>query len=433
MADDQEESTRNLPRDRNGSIYDSVEIDSAAAIIDADLVHQTFFKQVLKATAVYRYLLRKGFAPIDHLLLTLNGGTETLEDGSEIEIPGYQKEGYNPVCGTIVESLADNLKWEMCVVTNTYETTDQDDEPVTALTAMTPHSKRLRTLEHGNDPDEVRPPQAAIRALWGESPELWKQHQLIQAEAHMRFEQYHCFDFEEVDWKSWIKARFEHWVGCTLSAHGTEELPDRKKDPKNKAFQAYFKKQTVGAQHALFDFVVEPFEMMDSVVNDWFDEFDENVSCYTYLSFLGKDWLMCTICFLIQFVLPITLGLSSFRAYSDMLESDEFGSDNNFYCSKREGRDVELARTTLVAVLAFYAISVVPNYFAVFKKRLGVSGDSQSKMNRLRTFVFLQGDDDLSMKIGFRLDMLMNSTYVCVLYLCKVTPTIYPTPEIDLS
>ena len=68
-------------------------------------------------------------------------------------------------------------------------------------------------------------------------------------------------------------------------------------------------------------------------------------------------------------------------------------------------------------VLFYYAISVIPDQIAIFKNRFGVGSDALAKLNRLRAAVYLQGEDNVLMKYGFRLDVLMNSTctYMCTL------------------
>ena len=310
------------------NLYGSVDLDSKEAKIDNEKVARQVYNQILRATGVHHALLKRGFARIEELLLTLEGGEEISADGTVVKIPGYLNVGYNPVCGTIVENLANDLSWEMCVVTNTYDTVDEDEEKITVLTAMTPHSRRTGFLEHGNDPDEVRPPQAGIRALWGEAPDIWMMYQLLEAEKIMRFERYHYADFEEIDFKQWIKVRFEHWVGCKLSDEEVEELPENERDQKNTAFQEYFKKQKRGAQMALFDWIVEPFEMIDGVVNDWFDDFDKDISVYTYLSFLGQDMVLSLICFTIQVCVPIVLGISSLNNYYQSTMRDTEDDDS---------------------------------------------------------------------------------------------------------
>ena len=79
---------------------------------------------------------------------------------------------------------------------------------------------------------------------------------------------------------------------------------------------------------ALFDWIVEPFEMIDGVVNDWFDDFDKDISVYTYLSFLGQDMVLSLICFTIQVCVPIVLGISSLNNYYQSTMRDTEDDDS---------------------------------------------------------------------------------------------------------
>ena len=59
-------------------------------------------------------------------------------------------------------------------------------------------------------------------------------------------------------------------------------------------------------------------------------------------------------------------------------------------------------------VLFYYAISVIPDQIAIFKNRFGVGSDALAKLNRLRAAVYLQGEDNVLMKYGFRLDKILR-------------------------
>ena len=111
----------------------------------------------------------------------------------------------------------------------------------------------------------------------------------------------------------------QYWVGDT---------EDGKKDPHNAEFQAYYHAQTQGAKDALLDVISEPFEMMHDIVNKWFEDFVEPVSCYTYLSFLGQDWLFTGVSLCIQVMVPLVLGLSSLKDLRDRIKCDQEDHDD---------------------------------------------------------------------------------------------------------
>ena len=75
-------------------------------------------------------------------------------------------------------------------------------------------------------------------------------------------------------------------------------------------------------------------------------------------------------------------------------------------------------RMMLVGVLLYYAVTVVPEQYSRFCNIFGDSEDTISRLNSLRKYVYDQDEDGLiSAKIGYRLDMSMNTTYHCLLYL----------------
>jgi len=77
----------------------------------------------------------------------------------------------------------------------------------------------------------------------------------------------------------------------------------------NITFCSYYAEQTSGARDALFDVTIEPWEVIDKSLHNWFEDFNEPVSCYTYPSFLGQDWLFPLISAGIQFTIPVVLAL----------------------------------------------------------------------------------------------------------------------------
>lgn len=110
--------------------------------------------------------------------------------------------------------------------------------------------------------------------------------------------------------------------------------------------------------------------MMDDVINNWFEDFDDDVSCYMYLSFVGKDWFFCSLTFLIQWFTPIVLGLSSLQAHTEAVGADDeegYGRNSEYFCTRRDGDNVAYAKVTLVAVMLYYAMKVVPDQVSQIK------------------------------------------------------------------
>jgi hypothetical protein len=194
----------------------------------------------------------------------------------------------------------------------------------------------------------------------------------------------------------------------------------------NKAFQEYYAQQEQGAKDALLDVMSEPFEMIDDIVNVWFKDFEEEVSCYTYLSFLGQDFFFTTISLGVQILVPLVLLSSSLKDLRHQIRCDQqdydelddnhqceelgiYSDDSTIMCTQRS--DGALGRLMLIGVLFYYAVTVVPDQLNRFYTIYGDSEDTISRMNSLRKYVYDQDEDGLiTSKIGYRLDMSMNTT-----------------------
>ena len=61
---------------------------------------------------------------------------------------------------------------------------------------LTPSSSRTHKISQGNDPDEVRPVSAAVAAIFGPTPQYFREYLLLQLEEHIRFDQFHVHDFQ---------------------------------------------------------------------------------------------------------------------------------------------------------------------------------------------------------------------------------------------
>jgi len=70
--------------------------------------------------------------------------------------------------------------------------------------------------------------------------------------------------------------------------------------------------------------------------------------------------------------------------------------------------------------MTFYALRVVPDQIALFYSTVGDSEGTTSQLASLRKFVHDQDEDTLLTKIGYRLDLVMNSMYHCLLYTLNI-------------
>ena len=214
--------------DDDEGVNGDVEVD----LMDYRKTEKEVFRKVKIAVTKHRKFLREGIVPFSEALQALSA---------------YKAENYKPDPGTVVEHLDSNMEWKACVVSHTFTVVDEDDDDktVTVMSTVAQDSSLKHGLNQGSDPDEVRPVRSAVLALFGETPLYWMQRQLLLAEKQMRYERFHCFDFEEIDWNKWASVRFFHWVGQTRDVTTGEwtTLKKSARDPLNGPFQKLFKKQ----------------------------------------------------------------------------------------------------------------------------------------------------------------------------------------------
>jgi len=379
---------------------------------------------VEKAVVMHRSYLREGVLPFAEVLRTLSS---------------YKVEGYQPYPGMVVESL-DSVRWKACLVSHTFAVVRGDkDKNATATTTIGQDSRLKQSLNHGNDETEIRPVLSAVSAAFGETPLYWMQRQLLFAEKQMRFDRFHRFDFEEIDWSKWAKAWFFQWVGQRRDSKSGEwtTLKEGARDPLNGPFQRHFKKQEPGAKNALLQMATEPFEILHEINEDWFANFHQDVSCYFYLAFLGHDWLSALIAFLVQITVPVLLAVTGIQSYTLRMECDleeneglwggdcinaaGTGGENwAFYCTRRTNAASWMGRTMIIAAMLIYSLKVIPAQFVRFYSSFGAVEGTMSKLLKLRQHVYDDDEDTLPTKIGYQLYTVMASIYACVAYTLNI-------------
>jgi len=346
-------------------------------------VEKTMFDDVKIALLTHRRYLLSGVVPFQDLLDTLDR---------------YRTFGFRPSSGSVIESLDPSMNWKTCVVTHTYiemdETTDIDEGVDKIVMATVTQDSGIRdSLSQGNDPEEVRPPRAAVEAVFGQTPLFWSQHQLLLAEDMMIFERFHCFDFEQIDWNKWISERFYFWAGQSrIDDSDTRWVDSDEKDPSNGPFQQLFAQQSNGAKDALFEIVKEPWEVMDKILHSWFDDYSKSVSCYTYLSFLGQDWFFPLLAAALQFTIPVILLVSGYTSFSKRVSKHcDHTMDGDacvamhpdatsMVCVQRLNDDAFMGRALILCIMLYYFAKNVPDQMALFYATVGDSESTTSKL-----------------------------------------------------
>mmetsp|Transcript_5104 Transcript_5104/g.5904 ORF Transcript_5104/g.5904 Transcript_5104/m.5904 type:complete len:678 (+) Transcript_5104:77-2110(+) len=337
-------------------------------------------------------------------------------------VPQYDENGEEDVfqffeTGMWVEYRGNDMKWKLGVV-NRVVRQAPDDWDFDEDGAEVPEYRINFYYNVGKEglveKDNIRAPAEALQTVFGMRPWLWQQFTLLQLEKRLRFDADHEDDFDEIDNLRYAKLRWDAWLN----------------DFQNKDFKDLYDKQPKIAQELLQGHILTPFDTIDIVterLEEW-DYDDEDISVYTYLAVLGSGVSMTVITMSIQLITPLLL------LYNNMLQSDgepsgRFFLDSNTsepangnflpatdwdqFCSG-EGRPEGKILITLVLII--YASSVVPDSLLSFFRVSGGSNTTYSRINSLRQIIWEQNDDTIMQQIGYKVDRLMNTGYICLLY-----------------
>jgi hypothetical protein len=134
----------------------------------------------------------------------------------------------------------------------------------------------------------------------------------------------------------------------------------------------------------------------------------------------------------VQLLIPIVLWAYSLDYLAKRIKCDQddnddldedcsaypsgvFHDDSTLFCTRRN--NAVLGRAMMCGVLLCYTVTVLPDQINRFYQGYGQSDDTRSKLSTIRNIVYDQDEDGIYHKIGYLLDCLMNTSYVCVLYL----------------
>lgn len=162
-------------------------------------------------------------------------------------------------------------------------------------------------------------------------------------------------------------------------------------------------------------------------------EFDDaQVSCYTYLSVLGQGWPVPLLTFMVQICLPVVLCLVANKNYKDVIACDELDDDDcnrKYYCPRRLHKDTVDGTYGFIMILMvciIYFTKVVPDQLHEFTRIMTDDDSGFSKLSSLRQLVWDQDEDTFLMKLGYRLDVTMNTAFACILCTALLPPRLSP-------
>ncbi len=255
---------------------------------------------------------------------------------------------------------------------------------------------------------KIRHPESGLKAIFGHRPWLWQQYACLKLEEKIRFQENHHRDFDKLDIDRFARGEWDAFVGHD----GNQDLKALLADPR-----------LVHAKTALMHHIFSPFRIMEGLRNagtkkedagfdtDW-NIGDERISAYTYLGVLGSGFLLPMLCIIVQFAAPVLLGTYSMN-HSD--RSSEEG-----WCDLSSGftdQDKIYGKAMMFTIVVLYLSKIVPDAVFNFVRSIGEGDDAHAKIMALRKKMWDRGDDyNLVQMLGYKLDLYMNTVYVCLLY-----------------
>lgn len=273
--------------------------------------------------------------------------------------------------------------------------------------------------------DNIRAAEAGLQAVFGKRPWLFQQFMLLQLEKRLRFDAAHEYDFEQIDNLKFATKRYDAWLNA----------------PENEDFKKLHDKQPEITQKLLKTHLLTPFDLCDFIVErkDEWNFNDPDISVYTYAGVLGAGLFTLTAVMGVQLFIPLILlynnivlsdgGASPRFEVTEIIDEevddvDIFVNNGNFlpftnfdqFCST--DRDVFRyeGKVLLTLVIIIYLLSVVPDAALGFYRTSGGYFSTYSKINSLRQIIWEQQDDDIPQEIGYKVDRIMNTGYICLLY-----------------
>jgi hypothetical protein len=319
----------------------------------------------------------------------------------------YSDKGLKFEQGQYVEFLGNDMQWHLAPVRRVVKLAPDDydetvdDEPDYDYFYNVGSASLL-------DTSQVRAPEEGLKLIFGFGPWVWQQWACLQLETFTRFQQDHDQDFVNANFRKVASDLWTYWVENKRNAEfkvlydGVEAW----KPPKNGP----------GTQEKLMTHIMSPFRIMDDIAKNKGDKYTlvDDVSIFTYVSYLGSGWVTVIITLVIQFTVPILLLITAVESLSGPKRFSNGGFDTNWNDFCRDDGALS-GRLMNIMVLLLYMIRVLPNLLYEFYSSSGEDDTGSSKMDEVRRQIFEQGDDTPWMQFGYKLDIYANSVYICMI------------------
>jgi len=272
------------------------------------------------------------------------------------------------------------------------------------------------------DPNTVRASEEALKRVFGFGPWVWQQWACLQLETFTRFQEGHDRDFANANFNMVAKDLWDYWLNHDKNKEFKKIYDDvdlvkgfyeeGRYDDKGELRI----RKPQGCADKLDVHILSPFRIMDEIAKNKGGKYTlvDDVSIFTYVSFMGSGWGIVIATLAIQFVVPGILLLAAMTQYpgGQRRFPQAFVTTWELFCDDNGNI---LGRLMNVIVLILYTVRVLPSLLYEMYSSSGEDDTGSSKMDEVRRQVFESGDDTLFMQLGYKLDIYANSVYMCVL------------------
>jgi len=273
---------------------------------------------------------------------------------------------------------------------------------------------------------------------------------MLRMEQFVRFQDNHERDFQSVNFLDNADLLWDTWMD----------------DPRNSDFKALFMSKPESAREKLKVHMLQPFSLITHMIHDreFWDFEGAECSVYQYNSFLGSGYVVSFLIITIQALVPFCMLVFAVRWSNRfplfLASTNVINLEDGANGPTTDGNILPLNYTVLstdlssvfwttwpifcgmpvafdqmymnIIIFLVYVIRVVPQVVDAFYSHVGDKADTNSRLNSLRKISWLQGDDNLWMMLGYKLDRYLNSAYVALVNLIMLFILYITASTIDI-
>jgi len=288
---------------------------------------------------------------------------------------------------------------------------DGDEEDITYLYRVSGTKKAVSE-------ENLRVSEEGLVRMFGFGPWIWQQFTLIKLEQSLRIQEGHQNDFETFDAVAFAEIKWNEWLFSES----------------NTAFRRQFKSRLISeyCRFALKDHILKPFQIVQKIAFNapgWDVSESNEFGVFTYTSHFGTGLAIPLIVCAIQWMIPVLLVINSVNNGPDIGDLTNITEVADYiFCVSDEEASKKLKLLTTCMVLCIqllYTTKVVVDRLVSFLTSLGVDLEFGTynvfyRFGALRTLVREQRKESVGQSLGYTLDLLMNTFYICFLYMVNI-------------